>query len=144
MCSHQDMCTPTAWKSKLQDEVAQSSAEVEYRAVVEAAKEAMWKQNMLEDIGLSVPGPIMIQCNNQSSIRMARNHVLQAKTKHIERQCHLVRDHIKKDRIQLEFVRSKDQHANILTKPLPKVRMIVQKDMLQLIKKLRSDLLEEQ
>jgi hypothetical protein len=112
---------PILWKSKLQDEVAQSSSEAEYRAVAEGAKEAMWLRNLMEEIGFPFTKPITLFVDNQSAIKMARNPVLQARTKHIEKSCHLIRDHVKKGRIQLEFIRSREQIADVLTKPISTV-----------------------
>jgi len=53
---------------------------------------------------------------------MAKNPVLQGRTKHIEKACHLIRDHIKKGKISLEYVRSQQQVTDIFTKPLNKVQ----------------------
>jgi hypothetical protein len=112
---------PISWKSQLQDEVAQSSSEAEYRSLAAGALEAMWIRNIFSEIGLPLSRPITMYVDNQSSIKMAENPVLHKRTKHIEKGCHLVRDHIKKGRVALEFIRSHEQVADILTKPLPKV-----------------------
>jgi hypothetical protein len=106
----------------LQDEVAQSSSEAEYRSLAEGALEAMWIRNVFSEIGMPLSRPITIYVDNQSSIKMVENPVLHKRTKHIEKACHLVRDHIKKGRVAREFIRSHEQVANILTKPLTKVR----------------------
>ena len=124
---------PISWRSKLQTEVAQSSAEAEYRALSEAGREAQWLRNLLEDLGMKFEAPIVIWCDNQSAIKMAKNPVMHARTKHIERHCHLIRDYVKKRRIQVEFVRSQEQAADGLTKPLTKVRFIEVRNMLQMI-----------
>lgn len=66
--------------------------------------------------------PIFFGCHNQSTIPMAINPVMHKQTKYMERECHFIRDYIKKNKAKLEFVKSQDQHANILTKVLPKSR----------------------
>ena len=124
---------PISWTSKRQTEVAQSSSEAEYRALAEAAKEAQWLRHLLSDMGVKLDAPIIISCDNQSCIKMAKNPVLHARTKHIEAQCHLIRDYIKKGRIQVEFVRSSLQAADGLTKPLSKTRFIEIRDMLKMV-----------
>jgi hypothetical protein len=113
---------PISWRSQLQDEVAQSSSEAEYRSLTEGALEAMWIKNVFSEIGTPLSRPIVLYVNNQSSIRMAENPILYKRTKHIEKSCPLIRDHIKKGRVVLKFVRSHQQIADILTKPLNKVR----------------------
>jgi hypothetical protein len=55
---------PTSWRSKLQDEIAESSSEAEYRVCVEALKEALWLRNFFEDIGMTLPKPLIIYCDN--------------------------------------------------------------------------------
>ena len=66
-------------------------------------------------------------------IKKAKDPVLQGQTKHIEESCHFIRDHIKKGKIILHHVRSKEQRANILTKPLSKVQIIEARSRLSLI-----------
>lgn len=91
---------PIQWRSKKQEEVAQSSCEAKYRALLEAAKEVQWIQGMTEELGFEQFMPTKIFCNNQNAIKMTRNHVLQAQTKHIE--CHLVREYVEKGQIEVE------------------------------------------
>jgi hypothetical protein len=95
---------PISWRSQLQVEVAQSSSKAEYRSLVERALEAMWIRNVFSEIGTPLSRPIVMYIDNQSSIRMAENPVFHKRTKHIENSYHLVRDHIKKGRVVLEFV----------------------------------------
>jgi hypothetical protein len=123
---------PTSWRSKLQDEIAESSSEAEYRAYAEALKEALWLRNFFEDIGMSLTKPLIIYCDNQSCIALAKNPVQHARTKHLERQCHFIRHQIKQGRIELVYVKSKDQLADINTKALPKPRFLELRDTLHL------------
>lgn len=124
---------PISWSSKRNSEVAQSSSEAEYRALAEAAKEAQWIRYLLNDMGVKLDKPIIISCDNQSCIKMAKNPVLHTRTKHTEAQCHFIRDYIKKGRIQLEFVCTNDQAADGLPKPLSKTRFNDIINMLQMI-----------
>jgi hypothetical protein len=123
---------PTSWRSTLQNEVAQSSSEAEYRAVAEVTKEVMWYRNLFEDMGFPLSRPITIFCDNKSCIQMAKNPVFQGRTKHVERECHLTRDHVKKERISLEFVKSREQTADLLTKPLSKIPFLEMRGRLHL------------
>jgi hypothetical protein len=56
--------TPTSWKSKLQHEVAQSSVEVEYCAMNEAARKGNWYKNIIREIGLPCEKTLTIFCDN--------------------------------------------------------------------------------
>jgi hypothetical protein len=60
---------PTSWKSKLQDEVAQSNVEVECHTMNEARREANWYRNILGEIGFPCEKPLIIFCDNQNSIK---------------------------------------------------------------------------
>jgi hypothetical protein len=132
----------TTWNSKKQGEVARSSAEAEYRAVAEATKEALWLRNIMDELGMKLVKPITIGCDNQSCIRMATNPVLHERTKHIEAQCHFIRDNIKKNRIELKYVRSQQQYADILTKALARPRFEELRDMIGMMTKTEFDALK--
>ena len=92
--------------------------------MAEAASQ--WIRNIFIEIGLPhiIEQPISIGCDNQSAIRMVVNLVLHERTKHIEGTCHFIRDYIKKNRIKLHFVNTRDQQVDILTKALPHARFI--------------------
>ena len=124
---------PTSYKSKLQNEVAQSSSEVEYRSLAEASKEAMWYHIVFNKLGMILSKPIPIMVDNMSCIKMAKDPVLQERTKHIEKSCDFIRDHIKKGRIILHHVRSREHLADILTKPLSKIQFTEARSRLSLI-----------
>jgi hypothetical protein len=109
---------PISWKSKLQDEIVQSSAKAKHNAMNEAAIEANWNRNILREIGFPCKKSLTFFYENQSSIKMAKNLVRHARTKCLEGNCHYIRDQVKTNRAHLTFVRSKEKNANILTKPL--------------------------
>ena len=71
----------------------------------------------LSDFDLSFEH-IPIKCDNTSAISISKNLVQHSRTKHIEIRQHFCRNHAQKDDITLEFVSTKDQLANIFTKPL--------------------------
>ena len=125
--------TPTSSKSKLQNEVAQSSSKTEYRSVAEASKEAMWYHNVFDELGMTLSKSISIMVDNMSCIKMAKDLVLQGQTKHIEKSYHFIQDHIKKGRIILHHVRFREQPPDILTKPLSKIQFIEARSRLSLI-----------
>jgi FPC/CPF motif-containing protein YcgG len=61
-------------------------------------------------------GPLL--CDNESAIRMSDNHVEHSRTKHIDIRYHLLRDHQQKGDIEIAYVSTHNQLANIFTKPL--------------------------
>ena len=108
-----------SWKSKKQTTVAKSSAEAEYRSLAVATCEASWLSFLMDFIGLPLQKSITLFCDNQSAIHIANNPIFHERTKHIEVDCHIVREKHLSGLIHLMPVRSKDQLANFLTKALP-------------------------
>jgi len=110
--------TPITWSSKKQTCVALSSTESEYRALVEASKEAMWLKNLFWELGFLDQDPIRIGCDNQSTIRIAKNPTYHSKTKHFEIHLNFIRDIVSKQQIKILFTPTDKQPADILTKAL--------------------------
>jgi Reverse transcriptase (RNA-dependent DNA polymerase) len=106
------------WKSKKQNVVARSSAEAEYRAMASTASELTWIKQVLADLNIKVEEPMKMFCDNQSARHIATNPVFHERTKHIEVDCHFVREKIQSKEIETPFVKSEDQLADILTKGL--------------------------
>lgn len=82
-------------------------------------KELKWLKGLLQSFTLPHPAP-MKYCDSKSAIYIAANHVFHERTKHIERNCHHVRDAVTSKLITTEHVSSKNQLADILTKALPR------------------------
>ncbi|KAL0395458.1 UNVERIFIED_CONTAM: Retrovirus-related Pol polyprotein from transposon RE1 [Sesamum latifolium] len=83
-----------SWKCKKQTTVARSTAE-EYRSLGTIVCELKWITFLLRDLHISPPTPIPVYCDNQAAIHIVANPVFHERTKHIEIDCHLVRDHYK-------------------------------------------------
>lgn len=112
--------SPVSWRTKKQDAVALSSAEAEYRAMSDTVKELKWMKGLFLSFGLSHPDPMRLFCDSKSALYIASNPVFHERTKHIERNCHHVRDALKAKLIATEHVSSRNQLADILTKSLPR------------------------
>ncbi|CAH9073771.1 unnamed protein product [Cuscuta epithymum] len=93
-----------SWKSKKQSVVSRSSAESKYRAMAQSACEIMWIGHLLSEIGLKTPMPAKLWCDNQAAIHIANNPVFHERTKHIEVDCHFIREKIQKGLISTGYV----------------------------------------
>ena len=106
------------WSSKKQPTVALSTTEAEYRGAAVAACEVAWLEMLLIDLGIQVQVPVVIYCDNLSSIQLARNPLFHARTKHIEVHYHFIRERVLDGDIDLTSVRTDEQVADIFTKAL--------------------------
>lgn len=98
--------------------MARSTAEAEYRAMALAVCEVMWVKQLLKDLGIKEKEGTAIQCDNQAAIAIAANPVQHERTKHVEIDCHFIRDKAKQGDIKPTYVASSEQVADILTKVL--------------------------
>ncbi|KAJ3702073.1 hypothetical protein LUZ61_005778 [Rhynchospora tenuis] len=107
-----------SWSSRKQTSVALSTAEAEYVAAGSCCTQLLWMLQTLRDFEL-VFQKVPILCDNTSAILISKNPVLHSRTKHIEIRHHFIRDHVEKGDVELIHVDTKDQIADIFTKPLP-------------------------
>jgi hypothetical protein len=105
-----------SWSSKKQQSVALSSTEAEYIAGAHAAKEAVWLRRLLTDLNFPFSAPTLLRIDNQSAIAIARNPEFHDRTKHIEVRHHFLRQKVEANEIDLEYVPTNDQVADVLTK----------------------------
>jgi len=92
----------------------------------------------MEDYLLRYRG-IHIMCYNTSAINISKNPIQHSRSKHIEIKHHFIRDHVQKKDIVLSFVDTKNQLADIFTKPLVEDRFNFLKEKLQIIKNPNKD-----
>ncbi|KAK1384246.1 hypothetical protein POM88_021981 [Heracleum sosnowskyi] len=106
-----------SWYSKKQKSISTSTAEAEYIAAGICCAQILWMKNQLLDYGLTY-SKIPIFCDNQSAIAMTGNPVQHSMTKHISIRYHFIREHVEEGNIELHFVSTDQQLADIFTKPL--------------------------
>lgn len=111
--------SPISWKSKKQSTVSKSSSEAEYRSMASAASEVAWLVRLLTELGVTNLRPITLHCDNQSAINIARNPAHHERTKHIEIDVHFTRDKILEGLLQLTYIPTASQLADVFTTILP-------------------------
>ena len=107
---------PVAWKSKSMKSVVLSTTEAEYVAVSEVVKEIKFFYQMLRSMEIKVPLPIKVQVDNVGSIWLANYRSESERTKHVDLRAHFVRDVIKDQVIEINFVKSAENGSDITTK----------------------------
>jgi len=113
---------PISWKCKKQDSVSKSSTEAEYRAMSAACSEIIWLRGLLAELGFSQQQPTPLHADNTSAIQIAANPVYHERTKHIEVDCHSIREAYDRRVINLPHVSTSVQIADIFTKTLTRQR----------------------
>ncbi|KAK2416966.1 putative mitochondrial protein [Trifolium repens] len=108
-----------SWKAKKQVTVSRSSSEAEYRALSTATCELLWMLHLLKDLGLTCDKLPVLYCDSQSAVHIASNPVFHERTKHLDIDCHLVREKLQQGLLKLLPVSTNDQLADFLTKALP-------------------------
>ena len=124
-----------SWKSKKQDRVSKSSTESEYRAMSQACSEILWLQGLLTELGFRQDTPTPLYGDNTSAIHLTANPIFHERTKHIEVDCHFIRDAFEDRVISLPHVTSTLQVADIFTKTLTRQRHQFLVDKLMLLDK---------
>jgi len=110
--------TLIAWKSKKQATISRSSVEAEYRSLAGLTTEVIWVNNLAKELGIQIEGPISIYCDSKAAIQIAANPIFHERTKHVEIDCHFIREKIQQGLIKAVYVSSHDQLADLLTKAL--------------------------
>lgn len=115
--------TLLSWKCKKQDTVSVSFAEAEYRALSITVREIMWLVSLLAELGISVSTPIPLYCDNVFAIHITKNQVFHERTKHLDIDCHLVREKYKSGLVQPLPISSSEQLADVFTKSLASTKL---------------------
>ena len=109
------------WRSKKQAVVSRSSAESEYRALALGICEGMWLQRLLRELKVETKDTVKMFSDSQAAISIAKNPVHHDRTKHIEIDRHFISEKVNNGIVQLSYVPTRLQIADILTKALPRV-----------------------
>lgn len=129
-----------AWSSLKQNVVTLSTTEAEYVAASQTVKEIIWVKSLLSDLALFNDLKTTLHIDNMSAIKLIKNPEFHQRSKHIDVRYHFIRDKYKEEKFILEHTASKDQQADLLTKPLPKMKLETQKKMLNILSRKKTNL----
>nr|GEU37927.1 hypothetical protein [Tanacetum cinerariifolium] len=107
-----------SWSSKKQDCTALSTTEAKYVSLSACCAQVLWMRTQLPDYGFHF-NKIPIYCDLKSAIAISCNPVQHSRTKHIVVRYHFIKEHVEKGTIELYFVKTDYQLANLFTKALP-------------------------
>ena len=109
------------WASKKQGQVTRSSCEGEYVSLALAAQETVYLQGLLTFFCLmTMETPVLLCGDNQGALALASNPVAHKSAKHIETRHHFIHELVEDKLIQLSYVSTKNNLADIFTKNLLK------------------------
>nr|GEZ53765.1 retrotransposon protein, putative, unclassified [Tanacetum cinerariifolium] len=107
-----------SWSSKKQDCTALSIVEAEYVSLSACCAQVLWMPTQLTDYGFHFD-KILIYCDSKSAIAISCNPVQNSRNKHIAVRYHFIKENVEKGTIELYFVKTDYQLADIFTKALP-------------------------
>ncbi|GJV08217.1 retrovirus-related pol polyprotein from transposon TNT 1-94 [Tanacetum coccineum] len=103
-----------SWSSKRQKSAAISSTEAEYIALSGCCAQILWMRSQLTDYGFGF-NKIPMYCDNKSAIALCCNNVQHSRSKHIDIRFHFINEHVENGVIELYFVNTEYQLADIGT-----------------------------
>nr|GEU29655.1 hypothetical protein [Tanacetum cinerariifolium] len=109
---------PVSWSSKKQDYTTLSTAEAEYVSLFACCAQVLWMRTQLTNYGFHF-NKILIYCDSKPAIAISCNPVQHSRTKHIAVRYHFIKEHVEKGTIELYFVKTDYQLADLFTKALP-------------------------
>ena len=110
---------PISWSSKKQRTVALSTCEAELYAESAAIQEVLWLRGLLKEIGLQSQVGSIVYGDNQSTIAITKNGIKGERTKHVDVKYHFVSETVDRGDVQLKWIPTAEQQADIFTKALP-------------------------
>lgn len=118
------------WSSSKEPIVAQSSCESEYMAARSTANKMIWVKSLLSELKFPQSSPSILYCDNQAAISVAQSTYTSRKLKHVAIPWHVLKDYVKNGAIDLKWIDTKSQLADIFTKPLTRELFIPLRDKL--------------
>ena len=113
---------PVAWKSATQKCVSLSAVEAEFIAATEATREVLFLKQLLCSIGIATGTPT-VYSDNTGCIQVSKDPAQHWKLKHIDTKYHFVRNNVQEGRVQIKYVDTTRNLADVLTKPIGRQAM---------------------
>ena len=107
-----------SWKSRKQPTVALSTCEAEYMSLSSAIQEAKFLFQLLKDFLVESSNSVSLYCDNQGAIALAKNPVQHQRSKRINIRYHFIRQEIQNGSVNVMYVTSNENVADIFTKAL--------------------------
>ena len=98
---------------------ADSNTEAEFVAMAESVKEAIWLRCLLHSLGFPSSTPTSVFSDNQGAIQLMKNPKFHKRTRHIETKYYVIPEKNEQQQIDVSYINTKQQLADLLTKPLP-------------------------
>ncbi|KAK1420567.1 hypothetical protein QVD17_22267 [Tagetes erecta] len=120
-----------SWSARKQRTVSRSSTESEYKALADTVAELTWLQTLLKELRVPTRSIPTLWCDNLGATYLSANPVFHARTKHVEVDFHFVREKVSRRELSVQFISTKDQIADVFTKPLASQRFLLLRSKLQ-------------
>ncbi|WVZ62288.1 hypothetical protein U9M48_012052 [Paspalum notatum var. saurae] len=124
-----------SWQSVKQQVVALSSCEAEYIAASTASTQALWLARLLGDLLGRDTEVVELRVDSKSALALAKNPVFHERSKHIRVRYHFIRDCWEEGSIKARYINTKDQLADLLTKPLGRIKFLELRSRTGMVKK---------
>ena len=107
-----------SWKCKKQEVVSRSLAKSEYRAMAIVTSEIVWLIAFFKTFGVHHTQAAYLHCDSKTALYIAANPVYHERTKHVEVDCHFIREKIQTGVIKTFHILTRHQIADFFTKAL--------------------------
>ncbi|XP_047340017.1 secreted RxLR effector protein 161-like [Impatiens glandulifera] len=114
-----------SWNSQKLKTVTLSSCDAEFMAAAAVACQELWLKSLLFELSGLKPKVVKLYVDNKSALALMRNPVFHGRSKHIDMKYHFIRECVEGSQIKVEFVRTDEQKADILTKALPVSKLVI-------------------
>jgi hypothetical protein len=113
-----------SWQLVKQQVVALSTCEAEYIAASTASTQVLWLVRLLSDLLGRDTGAVELRVDSKSALALAKNLIFHEWSKHIRVRHHFIRGCLEEWSIKTSYINTKDQLADLLTKPLERIRFL--------------------
>ena len=122
-----------SWSSRKQPIVALSTTEAEYIAASDACRELLWLRALSSELNVSFDSSTILHCDNQSAIKVAKNGLLHARTKHIDIRYHFIHETLLNGHLDLVYCPTSEMIADVFMKALPRPKLLYFTNLLGLL-----------